>query len=111
MQFSAVKRSAFKECYDLQNVMLEFERSTYQNYLLNATDAVEKILQRNILILKIRGSKLEGGYNIGMVSNFNETLTVTVKTKKIVRLQSVADSELEAEMVMMRFFVSMCYER
>lgn len=59
MQSSAVKRSAFKECYDLQNVMLEFERTTYQEFLIKATKAVERILQRNILLLKIHGNKQE----------------------------------------------------
>lgn len=59
MQSSLVKRSAFKECYDLQNVMLEFERSSYQEFLTNATTAVDKILQRNILLVKIQGTKLE----------------------------------------------------
>lgn len=60
MQSSIIKRSAFKECYDLQNVMLEFDRTTYQEFMINATKAVEKILQRNILLLKIHGTKQEG---------------------------------------------------
>lgn len=62
MQKSFMKRSAFKECYDLQNVMLEFEKSTYQEFLANATMAVEAILQRNILLLKIQGAQQEGTY-------------------------------------------------
>lgn len=57
MQTSVIKRSAFKECYHLQNIMLEFERTTYQEFLINATKAVEKILQRNILLLKFHGTK------------------------------------------------------
>lgn len=64
MQNSAVKRSAFKECYDLQNVMLEFERNAYQEFLINATKAVEKILQRNILLLKIHGTMHESKMNV-----------------------------------------------
>lgn len=64
MQCSVIKRSAFKECYHLQNVMLEFERTTYQEFLINATKAVEKILHRNILLLKIQGTKPESKIDV-----------------------------------------------